>query len=153
MNSRKNIFWLVMVTLIGSILLYSCTSNKSSEEKTNPKAESSKSREAEISSIATREKIMAINPSKIHIDSEGHIITKDMSYEEMRELAMVLTELSESGQIRFSKEYTEVKDNRGRTISRTENGSVTTYEYPKNPYIPFATSSRTVKEEENNKNK
>lgn len=145
MNSRKNISWLVIVTLIGSILLSSCTSNKSSEEKTNPIAESGKSREGEMSSVSAREKIMAINPSKIHIDSEGHIITKDMSYEERRELAKVLTELSESGQIRFSREYTEVRDNRGRTISRTENGLVTTYEYPKNPYIPFPKSSKTVK--------
>ncbi len=149
MNNRKNVSWMVILSLIGSILLYSCTSSKSSEEKTKLPidiAERSKSKEDGKSSISAREKIIGINPSKIHIDSEGQIITKDMSYEEMGELANVLTELGESGQIRFTREYEEVKDNRGRTISKSENGSITTYEYPENPYIPFASSSKTVKD-------
>lgn len=154
MNSRKKISWIVILTLMGLNLLSSCTGSKSSEEKAKAPADAPevvKNKEPEKSiaespsQIPARERISAINPSKIHIDSEGHILTKDLSYEEMRELAKVLTELGESGQIRFSREYEEVKDNRGRTISKSENGFVTTYEYPNNPYIPFATSSKTVK--------
>jgi len=64
----------------------------------------------------------------------------------MRELTKALLELDKSGQIQFSREYEEIRDNRGRTISKSEKGYVTTYEYPKNPYIPFATSSKTIKE-------
>lgn len=156
MNIRKKISWIVILSLMGSIPLFSCTNRESSEEKAPADAaEVVKNKEAEKSiaespsQIPAREKITGINPSKIHIDSEGHIVTKDISYEEMRQLAEILTELGESGEIRFSREYEEVKDNRGRTISKSENGFTTTYEYPKNPYIPFATSSKTVKEKGN----
>lgn len=41
-----------------------------------------------------QERIRKINPSKIGFDSEGHIITKDLSYEEMRRLAEILSEIS-----------------------------------------------------------
>lgn len=41
-----------------------------------------------------QDRIRKINPSKIHFDSEGHIITKDLSYEEMKKLAEILTEIA-----------------------------------------------------------
>lgn len=154
MSNRKKFFWIVILPLMGSILLSSCTSSKSSEEKAKAPpdvAEVVKNKEAEKSiaespsQISARKKITAINPSKIHIDSEGHIIVaKDFSYEEMRQLEKVLTELEESGDIRYSREYKEVKDNRGRIISKSENGFVTTYKYA--PLVPFPISSKTEKE-------
>lgn len=113
MNSRKTIFWIVLLSLMGPILLFSCTDNKPSEEKAK----------AVVDSEAVN-KITAINPSKIHVDSEGRIKTKDLSYEEMGKLADVLTELSESGSIQSAREYEELKDNRGRTISMSENSSI-----------------------------
>jgi len=44
-----------------------------------------------------RDRVIAINPSKINITSDGRIVTKDLSYEEMGKLAQVLAEADESG--------------------------------------------------------
>ncbi|MCX5800490.1 MAG: hypothetical protein NTX17_03795 [Candidatus Eisenbacteria bacterium] len=67
-----------------------------------------------------RDRITAINPSKIHIDSEGRIVTKDLSYEEMGKLAEALAEADESGELQSSREYDVSKDNRGRTTDMSE---------------------------------
>lgn len=67
-----------------------------------------------------RDRITAINPSKIHIDSSGRIVTKDLSYEEMGKLAEALAEAGKSGELQSSREYEVTMDNRGRTIGMSE---------------------------------
>jgi hypothetical protein len=67
-----------------------------------------------------RDRITGINPSKIHIDSSGRIVTKGLSYEEMGELAKALADADEAGELQSSREYEATVDNRGRTIGTSE---------------------------------
>jgi hypothetical protein len=56
-------------------------------------------------------------------------VTTGASYDEMRELALLLSELGDSINFLLPKQYEVVKDSRGRMVGKRENGFETTYEY------------------------
>ena len=133
----------MLYVIVGAIFFINvgCDSNNQVQSTTM------KSRLEDPANKAVIERINSISPN-IHVDSNGSIVTTGASYEEMRELALLLSELGDSVNFLFPKQYEVVKDGRGRMVGKRENGFETTYEYSDHSIHDIPSSSRTQRAEE-----
>lgn len=128
--------------MVGAIIFINlgCDSNNQVQSTTV------KSRLEDPANAAVIERINSISPN-IYVDSNGSIVTTNASYDEMRELALLLSELGDSVNFLFPKQYEVVKDGRGRMVGKRENGFETTYEYSDHSIHNIPSSSRTQRAE------